>query len=99
MNIDGKELLKEIRATTKNWISLKVACDYLNEHYFVIDLNTFEPITDINMYQEITGKECATHKHNCPYIRLDDPFAGGCICCLCDAINRRDDLIISKKED
>ncbi len=98
MKIDSKELLRAIRAEhPTEWISLKLACDYINEHYYVIDLNELETITDINIYQEIVSEECSMHKSDCPYTRLFDPFAGGCVCCLCDAINRRDDLKINKK--
>ena len=100
MIMDGKELIKKIREEHPNrWISLKLACDYINKYYILVDINEFEPITDINTYQAIVSDECIMHKSDCPHTKFEDPHVSGCICCLCDAINRRDDLVISKKED
>ena len=96
--INGLELIKIIRAEHPNrWISLKLAADYINKYYYLIDLNEFETITDINMYQKIVSEECILHKSDCPHTKFDDPHVSGCICCLCDAINRRDDLVLKKK--
>lgn len=98
MIINGIDLISEIRKTTKGWINLKLAADYIEQNYILVNLKTFEVINDINIYQDIIAEECRLKNTECPYVYVnDDPFVNGCICCLCDAINRRDDLAIDKK--
>lgn len=94
--ISGADIIAEIREKSNGWISLKMAADHINENYMFIDLKTFEPITSIDIYQEIIAEQCSSIRNDCPYVT--DLFASGCICCLIDAINKRDDLIIRKKE-
>ena len=99
MEVDAKKLLKEIRETTNEWINLKVAADYINMNYYLVDLDSFEEIKDIKQYKQIVLNQCVLYGTDCPYSSIDEPFADGCIYCLVDAINASDQYILRAKRD
>lgn len=99
MEVDAKKLLKNIRETTNEWINLKVACDYINMNYYLVDLDTLEEIKDIKQYKQIVLSQCVLYGTSCPYNNIEEPFADGCIYCLIDAINASDNIILRGKND